>query len=362
MGKTPRLPPGCIERNGRYYRRQYIGMVDGVRKYKWHALSRVSEGMPALYRALAELASMPAHQSTAIPARLTAWKLQALPGLSAAEQKEQIRMADEVGHAFGDFRTEQVQAKHILAFLQQWSSKGKLRTAQRYRAMLSKFFKWVIVQGDRADNPVDPVSTKAPKRSKVYMPHDAFLAIREKLMGNHGHKCASGPMMQCYVDLLYLTGQRGNDIYSLRWADIDEQAGIIRFRPSKTADSTGAMVDFRITPAIRDVLDRAKQLMKGKSRVCPFVIHTLGGAKYTAHGLNSAWSDARKRAGYPTPLGYTLKNIRPKHATDAKTAGHSMEQIQNVLAHADTEMTRRYIKQYEPAVGAVELKLPEKGK
>src|SRR5512139_1538944 len=173
-----------------------------------------------------------------MPAGITLWLQSALPGLSASEQKELARKGGIVSKVFAEFDTSQVQAKHVLQFLQQWSKAGKLRMAQSYRAMLNQFFKWVIVQGDRTDNPVEPVSTKAPQKNKVYMPDDAFLLIRDKLMGNAGHACASGPMMQCYVDLLYLTGQRGKDIYSLRWADIDEAEGVIHFQPTKTAGTT----------------------------------------------------------------------------------------------------------------------------
>ena len=360
MASKPKLPPGVTIQNGRYYRRQYIGMVEGKRKYKWHPLTRVSEGLPAMYRTLAELGTQPVHDSTSMPARITTWLQHALPGLSASEQKEMARKAGIVSKTFAEFNTGQVQAKHILQFLQQWSKVGKLRMAQSYRAMLNQFFRWVIVQGDRTDNPVEPVSTKAPPKNTVYMPHDAFLLIRGKLMGNAGHACASGQMMQCYVDLLYLTGQRAKDIYSLRWADVDEAAGVIHFQPTKTARSTGAKVDIRITQAIAAVLARAREVAKGKSRISPWVIHTLKGEQYKAHGLNSAWSDARKRAGIKTELGYTLKNIRPKHATDAKKAGYSDEQIQQGLAHAEVGMTREYIKQRAPTVGAVELEIPKK--
>lgn len=359
MAAKPKNPPGVQSKNGRYYRVQYIGMVDGKRRYKWHPLTRVSDGVPALYRALSELGAQPVRHDTAVPKRITLWLQSALPGLSASEQKELARKGGIVSKVFSEFDTSQVQAKHVLQFLQQWSKAGKLRMAQSYRAMLNQFFKWVIVQGDRTDNPVEPVSTKAPQRNTVYMPHDAFTLIREKLMGNAGHACASGPMMQCYVDLLYLTGQRAKDIYSLRWSDIDEAAGVIHFQPTKTARSTGAKVDIKITQAIAAVLARAREVAKGKSRISPWVIHTLRGEQYKAHGLNSAWSDARKRAGIKTELGYTLKNIRPKHATDAAKAGYSDEQIQQGLAHAEVGMTREYIKQREATVGVVELEIPK---
>lgn len=360
----PKLPPGVRLSSGRYYRVQYLGMVDGKQKQKWHPLTKEAEGMAAMFRALAELGSQPSISDRAVPSRITEWLAQALPGLSMSEQKEISRMAGEVSEAFKAFRTDQAQAKHILAFLQQWTLEGKQRTAQRYRDVLNKFFKWVILQGDRMDNPVDPVSVKPPPPHNRYITDAEFLLIREKLLGDAGHKAASGPMMQVYVDLLYLTGQSGNEIRTLRWAQVDEQAGVIHFERSKVKKKVNAKVDWPITAAIAETLARAREIIRGRQKgkvatITPaFVVSTLGGATYTAHGVGTAWERARERAGI---LDATLKDLRAKHATDAKRLGYSDEEIGEGLAHADPSMTRVYLKQRMAKTGRVELSLPKAG-
>ncbi|MDO9227131.1 MAG: tyrosine-type recombinase/integrase [Pseudomonadota bacterium] len=349
------LPPGVHLKDGRYYRVQYIGMVEGKRKKKWHALTRAIEGLAALYRALAELESQPAATDSHMPKRVTTWLQQTLPGLSAAEQKEVARMAAAIAEAFSEFRVEQIQAKHVLLFLNQWTLDGKLRTAQRYRAQLAKFFRWCIVQGDRADSPVDAIRLKAPAKHDRYITDVEYLAIRDKLLGNDEHAAASGPMMQVFVDLLYLTGQRGQDIRLLRWTQVDEDAGVIRFKPSKTATSSGAKVDVPITAAIADVLARARAVSRSKTRISPYIIHNLTGDAYSAHGVGTAWERARKRAGIEDA---TLKDLRAKHATDAKRAGYSDEDIQDSLAHEDTGTTRIYLKQRMAKLSRVALSIP----
>jgi len=232
-----------------------------------------------------------------MPKRITAWLRQSLPGLSVAEQKEVARMAGAISEAFAEFRIDQVQAKHLLQFLNRWTLDGKLRTAQRYRAQLAKFFRWCILQGDRADNPADPIRLKTLARHDRYITDEEFLEIRAKLLGNDDHAAASGPMMQVFVDMLYLTGQRGQDIRLLRWVQVDETAGVIRFKPSKTATSSGAKVDVPITPAIDEVLKQARTVSRSKARISPYVIHNLTGDAYSAHGVGTAWERARKRAG-----------------------------------------------------------------
>lgn len=357
-----KAPTGCKIRSGRYYRMQYLGMVNGVRKYKEHPLTRVSEGLPAVYRALADLGSYAVSRNKAMPKRIESWLQHALPGLSATEQKEITRKGGIVSTAFAEFDTTQVQAKHILLFLKQWTGTNKLRMAQSYRAMLNQFFKWVIVQGDRQDNPVEPVSTKTPAPNMRDMNDFAFMAIRAKLMGDDEHPAESGAMMQCCVDLLYLTGQSGIDIRTLKWAQIE--AEIIPFARSKVAKTTGAKVDFPITPAIAKVLERAKALMIAKGLLSPFVIHNLNGAAYSAHAISTAWDRARKRAfkehpDMPELLKYTTKDLRAKHATDAKRLGYTTEQIGDGLAHANEGMTTVYLKQRMSKKASVKLEIPE---
>lgn len=348
-------PPGVTLSNGRYYRVQYAGMVNGKRRQKWHPLTREDEGLPALYAALANLESEAKARRNDMPSAVSEWLKVALPGLSVAEQHETTRMAHIIRAGLEDFEVDQAQARDMLTFLNQWSLTGKLRTAQRYRAILTKFFRWSIVQGYRIDNPIDAVRLKAPKARDRYITDEEFMAIRAKLLGSDDHKAASGDMMQTYVDLLYLTGQRGTDIRTLRWSQVDEHAGVIHFKPSKTAGSSGAKVDVPVTKAIAEVLARAKQHMRAKARVSPYVIHNLEGNAYSAHGVGTAWERARNRAGIEDA---TLKDLRGKHATDAKKAGYEIEEIQASLAHEDASTTKVYLKQRETARSRVALSIP----
>lgn len=357
--KRKKHPPGVVLSNGRYYRVQYAGMVNGRRKQKWHPLTRESEGLAALYAALADIEGETKGRKENIPAAISDWLKTAIPGLSASEQNETARMADQIRSALEDFDVGQVQARDCLTFLNQWVMDGKLRTAQRYRAVLGKFFRWAIVQGYRKDNPVDPVRLKTPASRSRYITDNEYTAIRDKLLGSGGHAAASGPMVQVFVDLLYLTGQRGTDIRLLRWSQVDEAEGIIRIKPTKTKGSSGAKVDIPITRPIAEVLARAKALMRARARVSPYVVHNLEGSPYTAHGIGTAWERARKRAGIEDA---TLRDLRGKHATDAKKAGYAIEDIQDTLAHEDAGTTRIYLKQREARVSKVELMLPKSEK
>ncbi len=351
-----RLPPGVAVSNGRYYRVQYLGLINGKRRQKWHPLTRESEGMAALYGALSAIERTPDIRQDDIRTTIKEWLKVSLPGLSASEQKDVARMSDIIRHSLDDFRVSEVQARHCLTFLNQWVLDGKLRTAQRYRAVLGKFFRWAIVQGYRQDNPVDPIRLKTPLSRDRYITDAEYATIRAKLLGSDNHVAASGEMMQIFVDLLFLTGQRGTEIRLLRWSQVDEEAGVIHFKPSKTAKSSGAKVEITITATIAEVLSRAKELAKAKARISPYVIHNMEGSPYTAHGVGTAWERARKRTDIQDA---TLKDLRAKHATDAKMAGYSEAEIQDALAHEDSGTTRIYIKQRMARISKVELSLPK---
>lgn len=336
----PKPPTGVAIRSGRYYRVQYLGVENGKRRQKWHPLTRVDDGLPALYRALADM-SQPVVAT--MPARLGQWLAHVSPSLGPIEQKEMARKVKVVGEAFVEFEPSHVEARHVMQFLNHWTGQGKLRMAQSYRAMLRAFFKWAIVQGDRTDNPVEPVSTKTPPKRSRYMTDEEFIAIRSHL----------SPMIRVFADLAYLTGQRSKDVRLLRWSQIDTA---IHFQPSKTLHSTAVKVDIPITEPIAEVLQRAKSMMRDASRVSPYVIHQPNGSPYSQHGLNSAWDKARAKTSV---TGCTLRDIRAKHATDAEKAGYLVEEISQGLAHADTSMTRTYLKTRVAKKGVVSLKLPK---
>jgi len=86
-------------------------MVDGKKKQKLHKLTRASEGMAALYRALSELDMQTVTGDSRMPQRLTQWLQQSLPvswfGLKAENCHETMKLS-RTGNLLGrpDYRRE----------------------------------------------------------------------------------------------------------------------------------------------------------------------------------------------------------------------------------------------------------------
>lgn len=342
--------PGVYIRNGRYYK--VISRKGG--KKQWIGLSRVSEGAGALHRALASLSDAQGREQSAFTAAMRRFLGGNLAGLATSEQKDHSRMAEHCITAFQEFDAGEVQAGDVDTFLKT-NFAGRLSSQRRYKSLLSKFFRWCVLNRLRADNPCDHVRGKSPPKRDRYITDDEFHAIRNALMiGADGLETRSGAMIQCFVDLCYLTAQRSTDIRLLKWSDV--QGDTIRIKPTKTRGSSGASVEIPITHHIRKVLERARSIGTIKGM---YVIHMLDGGGYTANGVRCAWQRACARAGI---TGATIKDIRPKRVTDAKRMGYSMEQLQDALAHGDIGTTQGYIKQRSSTINMLDFGLPEDGK
>ncbi|MGF6738462.1 tyrosine-type recombinase/integrase [Paraburkholderia atlantica] len=290
--------------------------------------------------------------------------------LHKAQHKEKAwpKYGDYAGSGFRDANVAEVEPGDVNAWLK-GKYKDKLSMQRVMRAFLSGFFQWCVDERKRSTNPCKEVKLKKPKPSKVYITDEHFAQIREAMMSytyttgagkTITGRINTGPMMQCFVDLCYLTAQRATEIRLLKWKDIDRDRGVIHFKPTKTEDSSGVEVDFVISPEIAAVLDRVREIDGGLQRIGEAnVIHALDGKPYEPTALRSAWDRAAERVGLHE-LGYTVKMIRAKALTDAARAGYDIEALKEAAAHTDTKTTEIYLKQREVPVADVRLAVPSR--
>jgi len=251
-----------------------------------------------------------------------------------------------------------VRPSDVALFLDQWEGR---RSAVAYRGHLSSFFKWCCKKGYRESNPAEAsvIELESVPKRNVYITQEQFAKVRDALVINgKGKSIDTGKMVQAYIDLTYLLGQRSTDVRLLRRNDVDETAGHIFVKPTKTEQSSGGSVYIKITPAIAQVLDRIKQLSRqGTGSV--YLIHTRSGQPYTGSGIRSAWNRACKRVGV---AGITVKDIRHMSASDAKRAGASLADLQIRLVHTREATTLGYVSGQDVPVSSIDLQLPSKKK
>lgn len=266
-----------------------------------------------------------------------------------------------VRDSFADLDVEHVDAGYVSEFLRaNWA--GKLAMQRVMRAFLSGFFQWCIENRRVTENPCRELRLKKPRPRRTYITDEHFAKIRGAMLETVyaladrevSATVPTGPTMQCFVDLCYLTAQRSTDVRLLEWSAVDRAGGVIHFVPSKTEDSSGAAVDVAITPEIAAVLDRAESL---RCKGATHVVHRRDGRQFAATGVRSAWTRAVERAGLAGE-GYTVKDIRAKALTDAMRAGHSIEDLKVMAAHADSRTTQIYVKRREVPVSSIRVRVP----
>ncbi|SPA40184.1 Protein Gp33 [Cupriavidus taiwanensis] len=312
------------------------------------------------------------HTEGNMPAIVVKYIEQHARNYAESYRAEWKRRGEDVRAAFRAFDIAQVNTAAVMDFLENnWANKATMKRAMK--AWLTSFFDWAILRGHLIVNPCSALKVKKPLGRTAYITNEHFALIRAALASYTYEKklpsgevqtvvakVPTGPEMQVFVDLCYLTCQRSTEIRQLRWSQIDERAKVIRFKPSKTAKSTGQAVDIPITPAIAGVLQRARTLrgdVDAPRTKDDFVVVDSNGKSKTDAACRDAWRRALVRAKLEEE-DYVVKDIRAKALTDAEAAGYKMDALQVVGAHANLATTAKYIKQRKVPVSVVRLQLP----
>ena len=146
------------------------------------------------------------------------------PTLKPDTQKEYHWQYEKIAKAFADFDIEIPQKRDCIEFLEM-HCKPRSRMMQVYRDRLVSLFRWAADRGYRTDNPALDIALKGPPKNSRYCTGEEYHKIRDAMMiGADGKPTASGPMLQCFMDLLYLTAQRPTDIRLLKWSQIKNGA------------------------------------------------------------------------------------------------------------------------------------------
>ena len=333
MKKDPNLPRRVFP-NGAWY---CLVTAEGKRRI-WTQLSKIKDGLPAVYSAMAALMAQDIAQDR-VPALVGRWERERMLHHAEKTQADERRMGRVIADSFADFTADQVNGPSVTEFLK--ALRDKPRTHNGYRAHLSELMSFAISLGMRpaGSNPVTDVPTMKVKARTRYIGDSELRRIKVAAnYGDDGLRTRSGPMLCALVDMAYLTGQRIGDLLSLEWTAVKE-TGIL-FEPAKTKESTGAAVLIEWTPKLRNVVERLKALRKERRGFAPQVFTTQDGKAYTYWGAASAWKRAVKRAGV---MGVHFHDLRAKALTDVDEA-RGMGAARTMGSHTTEQQTSDYVR------------------
>lgn len=246
------------------------------------------------------------------------------PSLAPSTQAQYRLAANSLKEVFAEFSPEQVKGKHIAAFKMAGGDHPNMtnRKLSFLRTVFNYAVEWQLVDS----NPCIGIKRHEEQKRTRYLTDDEVASIREH----------AGPRLGIIIDLLYLTGQRIEDVLNIRRADLSEQG--INFVQQKT----GARICIAWNPDLREVVARAKALNPKVSALTLLYSRTGKAPEYRS--VLAQWHAACKLAKVEDA---TPHDMRAKAATDTDEAGDS---AQNLMGHANAAMTKRYIRRRKTSV------------
>lgn len=338
------LPPRVFEKCGSYYHVRAVGD-----KRIWTKLSRVKQGLPTMYLALARLAAADLVDDR-MPTLISNWMIEVASAHSKKTLADDVFRSRNISEAFAEYRARQVTAPVVVEFLKQF--KGMPRTYNAYRSAVREFMRFAEEKGfrDAGTNPVDAIKTMKVRPRDRYITDSELRRIKvAALYGEDGLRTRSGYTLCCLIDMAYLTGQRIGDLLRMEWSMLGRDG--ILFEPAKTRESTGVRVLIEWTPKLRAVIERLKNPkappVTGKSKRTTrkpthmrFVFSTQEGQPYKYSGASSAWMRAVKRAGVKNAH---FHDLRAKALTD-KDGREGMGAARTMGGHSTEQQTSDYVR------------------
>jgi len=331
------LPKNVFEKHGAYYFVKAYG-----EKRKWTRLSRVREGLPAMYRALAEITAQDILSDT-MPRLVSDWLKEVSTRHTKKTQANDAYMCRTISASFVEFRACDVRPPHVVEFLKAFIDKP--RTYNGYRSQVRELMRYAEERGWRepGSNPVDSLRTMTVKPRTRYITDSEMRRIKIGAIYSNPHPTTghrtinrSGLMLCALIDMAYLTGQRIGDLLTMEWSEVGKDG--ILFEPKKVAGSTGAKIFIEWTPRLRDVVARLKKIKRRD--ITRWLFTTQDGQQFTYSGASTAWKRAVKRSGVK---GVHFHDLRAKAMTDVDTT-RGIGQAQTMGGHTTQTQTADYIR------------------
>lgn len=145
------MTPKCVhkKKNGSYY---YVA------KNKWTKLCRVKQGMPVMYRALAEIKEKDVLSDT-VPSLVARWLKEVRVRHVKKTQANDLYMCQNISASFFEFSANQVKPPDVITFLNMFIDMP--RSNNGYRSQVRELMRYAEELGwrDSGTNPVDSLRT-----------------------------------------------------------------------------------------------------------------------------------------------------------------------------------------------------------
>lgn len=320
------LPPSVVRcRQRGVYFRQYLGRVDGKRKYgpRVHLCSYDSP----LSKIWAEYESLQRTETFTVRWLFEQYfQSKSFHQLALKTQQGYrqfagvfMRQVDDYGRNVGDLKLSQVDQRSLRLYLDAYESPV---SANRQIKTLSSAWSWAIQRHPLPENPCRFVKpNKEEARVRYVSPEEYQIAFD-----------LASPWLKCSMELAYICRARAGEIYSLT-EDNCTPSGLHLHR--KKGSNTEVTL---WNPRLEKVVEMCRSLPGSSS----YLVRTKSG-KVTTSAHNSAWR--RLMAKHPNP--FTFHDLKARGLTDMSEvqtpwAGHKSDKMLDVYLRKPKSVQVKY--------------------
>jgi integrase/recombinase XerD len=242
-------------------------------------------------------------------------------------------------------------AERIEAYFAAMGAQGLApATAARRRAAVRQFYRFVLGEGWRQDDPVRRVD--APKAGRP-LPKvlsrgdvDALIAAASARDG------ASGLRLACMIELLYASGLRISELLALPLASLARDPAYLIVK-GKGGKERLAPMNAPARAAVRAYLPVRPHFLPKGVKGSPWLFPSRGaGGRLTARRMAQLLDEAAVAAGID-PGRVSPHVLRHAFATHLLEGGADLRAVQTLLGHADIATTQIYTHVAEDRLRAV---------
>ncbi len=288
-------------------------------------------------------AALPSQAAAAQPARyleLFVEMLAAERGAAANTIEAYLRDLNDAGAFLGRRQTSLADADRadLSAYLAALQAAGlSARTAARRLSALRQFYRFLVVEGLRADDPSAAIDS--PQIGKALPKLLSETEVDELLTVARTKQGPRGARLLALVELLYATGMRVSELVGLPLAAVarDPQLLVVLGKGSKErmiplSDPARA--------ALRDYLAQRPFFLAGDSR-STWLFPGRSRQHLTRHRLAQMLKDLAAEAGI-APSRISPHVLRHAFASHLLHRGADLRSLQRMLGHADIATTQIY--------------------
>lgn len=240
--------------------------------------------------------------------------------------------------AGGDLDVASTEA--IEAYFQDLGIRGlSPATAARRRSAVRQFYRFVLEEGWRADDPSRRVAApKAVRPLPKVLSRGEVDALIASAAGKDG---GQGLRLACMIELLYASGLRISELLSLPLNALARDPAFLTVK-GKGGKERLAPLNAPARTAVKAYLEARQQFLPKGVKVSPWLFPSRGASgRLTARRVSQLLEDAAIAAGIDRQK-VSPHVLRHAFATHLLEGGADLRVIQTLLGHADIGTTQIY--------------------